>query len=119
MNNTQDLGIAGRVAAAFQNNRLTPLLALVALLLGWMGGEAIRAHPDYLVYLNELARGPGWQYLSDSNIEWGDDTEALAAYLHAQGEHSVRAAVSAKGRRAGSIAPARPAQAVRHWPAGG
>ena len=34
MNNTQDLGIAGRVAAAFQNNRLTPLLALVALLLG-------------------------------------------------------------------------------------
>jgi multidrug efflux pump subunit AcrB len=29
-----ELGIAGRIAAAFQNNRLTPLLALVALLLG-------------------------------------------------------------------------------------
>lgn len=35
-----ELGIAGRIAAAFQNNRLTPLLALVALLLGEIG----RAH---------------------------------------------------------------------------
>jgi len=69
-------------------------VAIVALLLGWMGVEAVRAHPDYLVYLNELARGPGWQYLSDSNVEWGDDTEALAAYLHAQGEQAVRAAVA-------------------------
>ena len=28
------LGIAGRMAAAFQSNAITPLLALVALLLG-------------------------------------------------------------------------------------
>jgi multidrug efflux pump subunit AcrB len=32
--NTQGLGISGRIAAAFQANAITPLLALVALLLG-------------------------------------------------------------------------------------
>ncbi len=69
-------------------------IALVALTLGWMATESARAYPDYLVYLNQLARGPGWAYLSDSNVEWGDDTEALATYLRAQGEVSVRAAVA-------------------------
>ncbi|MGI9134405.1 MAG: efflux RND transporter permease subunit [Rhodoferax sp.] len=34
MTDTSRLGISGRIAAAFQNNALTPLLALVALLLG-------------------------------------------------------------------------------------
>ena len=34
MNPTPRLGISGRIAAAFQSNALTPLLALVALLLG-------------------------------------------------------------------------------------
>ena len=32
--NTERLGISGRIAAAFQTNAITPLLALVALLLG-------------------------------------------------------------------------------------
>ena len=31
---TPNLGVSGRLAAAFQSNALTPLLALVALLLG-------------------------------------------------------------------------------------
>ena len=34
MTNKLELGISGRIAAAFQSNALTPLLALVALLLG-------------------------------------------------------------------------------------
>ncbi|MES2876935.1 MAG: efflux RND transporter permease subunit, partial [Pseudomonadota bacterium] len=34
MNNQPSLGISGHIAAAFQNHALTPLLALVALLLG-------------------------------------------------------------------------------------
>ncbi|HKP72593.1 MAG TPA: hypothetical protein VJT82_06625, partial [Pyrinomonadaceae bacterium] len=38
---------------------------------------------------------PRWHYLSDSNVEWGDDVRALAEYLHARGETSVRAAVAA------------------------
>jgi multidrug efflux pump subunit AcrB len=34
MNDKSNLGVSGRIAAAFQSNALTPLLALVALLLG-------------------------------------------------------------------------------------
>ncbi len=68
-------------------------LAVVAILIGWMTVAAIRAYPDYIPYMNELAWGrPHWQLLSDSNVEWGDDTEALAQYLAARGERNVRAA---------------------------
>ncbi len=66
--------------------------AVVAL--GWMGGEAARAYPDYIPYMNQLARPrPHWWYLSDSNVEWGDDVGALARYLRARGETSVRGAL--------------------------
>ena len=34
MSDTPSLGVSGRIAAAFQSNALTPLLAIVALLLG-------------------------------------------------------------------------------------
>ena len=70
-------------------------MALVVLAFGWMSAEALRAYPDYIPYLNQLASGhPHWWYLSDSNVEWGDDARALAEYLHAHGETDVRGAVS-------------------------
>jgi hypothetical protein len=67
--------------------------AFVAVaLLGWMCFEAARAYPDHMSYMNQLAsRAPHWWYLSDSNVEWGDDTRALGEYLHARGETEVRA----------------------------
>ncbi len=68
---------------------------IVALTLLWSGLEAFRAYPDYIPYMNQLAESrPHWQYLSDSNVEWGDDVPALAAYLRARGEKRVRAALS-------------------------
>src|SRR6478672_5939692 len=46
--------------------------------------------------MNQFAAGrPGWHLLGDSNLEWGDDVPALAAYLRAHGETEVTAAVSA------------------------
>ena len=43
--------------------------------------------------MNQLAFSrPHWHYLSDSNVEWGDDMRGLAEYLKARGETSVRAA---------------------------
>lgn len=74
-----------------------PSLATLAVALAfcWMGLEAARAYPDYMPYMNQLARQhPRWWYLSDSNIEWGDDVRDLAHYLRARGETSVRAALS-------------------------
>ena len=62
----------------------------VVLLLGWMGIEAVRVFPNHISYMNQLARSaPHWWYLSDSNVEWGDDLHALAQFLQARGENSV------------------------------
>jgi hypothetical protein len=62
------------------------------LVIGWIGVEAIRAFPNHMSYMNQLAVGkPHWWYLSDSNVEWGDDIAELAAYLRARGETRVRA----------------------------
>ncbi|MCA1593937.1 MAG: glycosyltransferase family 39 protein [Acidobacteria bacterium] len=70
-------------------------VALVVLTFGWMCVEALRAYPDYVPYMNQLASShPRWWYLSDSNVEWGDDARELAGYLHARGEREVRGAVS-------------------------
>jgi hypothetical protein len=70
-------------------------IAVLVILVGWMGFEAVRVFPDYTPYMNQLAsRHPHWYYLSDSNVEWGDDVGELAAYLKARGETKVRAALS-------------------------
>ena len=70
-------------------------IALVVVLFGWMSAEALRAYPDYLPYMNQLASAhPHWWYLSDSNVEWGEDGRALAEYLHARGETEVVGALS-------------------------
>jgi len=68
-------------------------LALVTIIIAVCALEAVRGYPDYISYMNQIAsRRPAWAYLSDSNIEWGDDAGALAAYLKAKGETRVRAA---------------------------
>ena len=71
-------------------------MTVMIVVFGWMGIETIRAYPDYIPYMNELAsRSPHWYYLSDSNVEWGDDVKSLALYLREKGEHSVSAAIMA------------------------
>ena len=69
-------------------------VTLVVVAIAGCTVEAVRAYPNYIVYMNQFASGrPGWQYLSDSNVEWGDDTGALAQYLKERGETRVRAAL--------------------------
>jgi dolichyl-phosphate-mannose-protein mannosyltransferase len=69
-------------------------MAFAAGVLAWMVFEAARAYPNHIPYMNQLASGrPHWQYLSDSNVEWGDDVRELANYLRARGETQVRSAV--------------------------
>jgi len=69
---------------------------LVAILLGWMLVDCIRAYPDYLAFTNALTFGkPGWALLADSNVEWGQDIGELARYLQARGETNLVGALSA------------------------
>ncbi|MFL6521215.1 MAG: ArnT family glycosyltransferase [Chthoniobacterales bacterium] len=64
-------------------------VAAVALL--WIAFEAVWTYPHYIPYMNQLAFSrPHWWYLSDSNLEWGEDSKALAAWLQARGENRVR-----------------------------
>ncbi len=71
--------------------RRASMLVAIALLC-WMGVEAARAYPNHMSYMNQLASAhPHWWYLSDSNVEWGDDARELALYLRARGETRVRA----------------------------
>ena len=69
-------------------------VAVAVVVFAWVGIEALRAYPNEMVYMNELTAGkPGWEYLSDSNVEWGDDVKELSAYLRARGETRIHSAV--------------------------
>lgn len=69
-------------------------VGVVVVLCAWMVIESTRTFPNYIPYMNQLAYSrPHWYYLSDSNVEWGDDTGELAKYLRERGESRVRAAL--------------------------
>jgi hypothetical protein len=62
--------------------------AATAVLIVVNVASVSRAWPDYLAYFNEAAGGPahGDRYLSDSNLDWGQDLERLARVL---AEHRI------------------------------
>jgi hypothetical protein len=66
----------------------------------WFSIASIAAHPRYLSYFNELAGGPkwGWVYLADSNIDWGQDFDALARTLKRLNINDVTTDVSSERR---------------------
>jgi 4-amino-4-deoxy-L-arabinose transferase-like glycosyltransferase len=57
--------------------------ALIAAPLVFTAYSALRIAPHQLAYFNELAGGPehGYRYLSDSNVDWGQDLKTLKAYM--------------------------------------
>ncbi len=60
------------------------------LLLGWHGVESFAAHPDYLPYFNQIARGREEKIIIDSNLDWGQDLERLSHFLKDNRDVSVR-----------------------------
>lgn len=79
---------AGRLPAWFATTRLRQVGGL--LLVAWMILETCASHPHYLAYFNRLAGGPsqGWQRLTDSALDLGQDLPRLrqlaAARPHGQ-----------------------------------
>jgi Dolichyl-phosphate-mannose-protein mannosyltransferase len=63
-------------------------------------GSSLASHPRYLSYFNELGGGPklGWLYLADSNVDWGQDFDAMAATLRRLGINDVTIDVSSERR---------------------
>ncbi|MBI3697157.1 MAG: glycosyltransferase family 39 protein [Acidobacteria bacterium] len=67
-------------AGAFASGRQAIRLAALVL-AAWHAGESLAAHPDYLAYFNQIARGREERFLVDSNLDWGQDLARLARYL--------------------------------------
>ena len=66
-------------------NRKLQIVAWV--LSAWLAVVPVFAYPYYIQYFNELAGGiqNGYQYLIDSNFDWGQDAIRLKNYLEDRG----------------------------------
>lgn len=80
------LVLAGRLVtvrrvAGWSGRWLAPFVVGVPLALA--GTSALRMAPHQLAYFNELVGGPaaGFRYLSDSNLDWGQDLKGLRIWL--------------------------------------
>ncbi len=84
--------LAGGVAARWLAFRRPLGGVLAALLVLAQASEAIKAHPDYLPYFNQLAGGVrgGPHWLDDSNLDWGQDLYRLPGWLEERGIERVR-----------------------------
>ena len=60
---------------------LAPLLISTAVFVTAL--SSLRIVPHQLAYFNEFVGGPeqGYRYLSDSNLDWGQDLKGLKAYM--------------------------------------
>ncbi len=56
---------------------------LLFALLGWYLLANLNIYPSYLAYFNELKGGPdkGYLYLTDSNLDWGQDLKRLSKWV--------------------------------------
>lgn len=66
--------------------------AALAVVFVWLAAASISIYPQGIAYFNEWAGGPeqGWKYLSDSNVDWGQNLPELAAYIRRNHVQRVR-----------------------------
>lgn len=77
------LYVLAGAAAAMLLRRSPYAAALVVVLLGWQAATTVRVSPDYMAYGNEAWGGPAnvRRYLSDSNVDWGQQLKTVRQYL--------------------------------------
>jgi hypothetical protein len=58
--------------------------------------ESLGSHPRYLSWFNAIGGGPsrGWLYLADSNVDWGQDLDAVAESCRRHGVREVTTDIS-------------------------
>jgi 4-amino-4-deoxy-L-arabinose transferase-like glycosyltransferase len=85
--------LLGSIAAWKPSGNAAKQVLPVCLLLCtlWNAVEAVRILPYDLAYFNPFAGGPanGPYWLSDSNIDWGQSTEALRKYVDRMGVPAI------------------------------
>jgi hypothetical protein len=73
------------VTVQFRRGWVTPLLFVIPIALTAV--SSLRIAPHQLAYFNELVGGPGegYRYLSDSNLDWGQDLKGIKVYMDQKG----------------------------------
>lgn len=91
------VALAAGAAAAW--GRPFPARAALGLLLGWLGVGTVRAHPSEIAFFNEFVGGSrgGHEWLVDSNLDWGQDLDRLAAWAAERGEGPITLAAFGPG----------------------
>ena len=76
---------AGGGAALIRHNRRWA--CVVAILLAWHAASSLHSFPNYLAYANEFWGGPTrtYKYLTDSNVDWGQQLKSVARFLDQKG----------------------------------
>jgi 4-amino-4-deoxy-L-arabinose transferase-like glycosyltransferase len=71
----------------FETSRKVWVKAVGSVLIVLFLAESVTAYPHYLSFFNAAAGGPdnGHRYLSDSNLDWGQDLKRLKQYLETRG----------------------------------
>ncbi len=73
-------------------NMDTVFSSIFILLIGWYMISSVMTYPYYLTYFNELVGGPknGMRYLTDSNLDWGQDMKRLTKYVERNNIDKIR-----------------------------
>lgn len=60
-------------------------ICILAVLLAWYIFSNFLIFPSYVAYFNETIGGPGqaYKYVTDSNVDWGQDLKRLKVYVDA------------------------------------
>jgi 4-amino-4-deoxy-L-arabinose transferase-like glycosyltransferase len=59
-------------------------VGFIALLIVWFTADVALSYPYYLSYFNQLiGTANGWQYVTDSNYDWGQDLKRLKTFVEA------------------------------------
>ena len=84
------IAIGAGIAFLWQRRQATSAgLAVAFALFAWLTIASVRAHPDYLAYFNECCDQNPDAWLVDSDLDWGQDLDRLAATLKRKGVEQV------------------------------
>ena len=83
------LAIAGGQAVTDLFRRSRYAAVVTVLLVAWVIGDSVRAHPDYLAHFNEFAGSHPERILCESDLDWGQDLHRLSQRLKERGIQEV------------------------------
>jgi Dolichyl-phosphate-mannose-protein mannosyltransferase len=86
--------LAALCAREFINTQRKSVLAALGLLCAFWLFEFARVYPHNLAFFNQFVGGPqhGYEYLADSNLDWGQDLKPLKKWMDQQGIQQINLA---------------------------